>query len=149
MTTDVLVTKHEWRTQANVGQTMKTKAIKGKLVFLDDFIEQLKIAVCNLLSITMSHEIGERLRDLNLQFHFFSKLSLAANAMPGSVNLAAGIPSPETFPIVGASFKYVDGTELSVDQETMKSILPYQHPRGLVIFLLEQDFSLISLLDFS
>ena len=69
-------------------------------------------------------------RTLNLQFHFFSKLSLAANAMPDSVNLATGIPSPETFPIVGASFKYVDGTELSVDQETMKSILPYQHPRA-------------------
>ncbi|XP_026691967.2 kynurenine/alpha-aminoadipate aminotransferase, mitochondrial-like [Ciona intestinalis] len=51
--------------------------------------------------------------------------------VPGSIELASGMPNPETVPFSSATFKCKDGTELHVDEDTMRKITPYQQPRGM------------------
>uniref|UniRef100_H2ZB94 Aminotransferase class I/classII large domain-containing protein n=2 Tax=Ciona savignyi TaxID=51511 RepID=H2ZB94_CIOSA len=50
---------------------------------------------------------------------------------PDSVEIASGMPSPDTVPYVSATFKCKDGSELHIDEETMKRITPYQKTRGM------------------
>uniref|UniRef100_H2ZBC4 Aminotransferase class I/classII large domain-containing protein n=1 Tax=Ciona savignyi TaxID=51511 RepID=H2ZBC4_CIOSA len=59
------------------------------------------------------------------------KLMIIAEKNPGGIEMSAGQPSENSIPLVGATFRCSDGTQLEITEEEMKTVTPYQSKYGL------------------